>query len=92
MLLPAKLPMYKLDFSENSIRLLEARPYFNNTIVLDMSNAQLENVTEEALEALQKIDRIYLHDNLLTTLARNHYHELLLQFTQPLQQPARLRL
>ena len=50
---------------------LEPRPYFNNAVILDASNCQVENITDEALEALQNVDEIYLHDNLLTTLPRS---------------------
>ena len=61
---------YKLDVSGNDLQILEARPYFDNTVVLDASHSQIENITDEALEALKNVDRIYLHKNLLTTLPR----------------------
>ena len=60
----------KLDFSGNNISTLELRFYFRNTVIMDISQSHLQNISEEALESFERIDRIYLHDNLLTTLPR----------------------
>ena len=59
---------YDLDISGNGLGLLDARLYFENTVSLNAANSSIENISVEALIALQQAEKIYLHDNLLTTL------------------------
>jgi len=49
---------------------LESRDYFNDTYRLDVSNSQIETVTDEAWRSLQKADQVDLSGNRLTTLPR----------------------
>ena len=64
--LPDNHTKYKLDFSNNGLRRLEHRDYFANTFVLDVSNCDLDSVSN--WEEIAKISVVSLYGNKLTSL------------------------
>ena len=48
--------------------MLEPRDYFLNASILDVSNCNLETVTDATWQALASIKQVFLQDNLLTTI------------------------
>jgi len=67
---PPRHGRFYLRFSGSRMKSLESRDYFNNTHHLDVSNSQIETVTDEAWRALQRADGVDLSGNRLTTLPR----------------------
>jgi hypothetical protein len=68
LLMPTKLPRYKLDFSHNNVGILKSKLYFSNAVSIDVSSSSLKEITNEALIAMQHMGTIRLHNNSLTTL------------------------
>jgi len=66
--MPETQKVFVLDFSGNNISHLQPRDYFRHTAYLDLSNSQLINIADDAWLQLINVDKIYLHDNLLTTI------------------------
>ena len=65
---PPRYGRFDLMFSGSRMKFLESRDYFNDTYRLDVSNSQIETVTDEAWRALQRADGVDLSGNRLTTL------------------------
>jgi len=61
---------FDLRFSGSNLKYLESRDYFVDTYRLDVSNSQIETVTDEAWRLLQRTDQVDLSGNLLSTLPR----------------------
>ena len=75
--LPLELPhprwtssRYKVEFSGMSLFRLEPRPYFLNTSILDASDNNLKEISDDVWKAAADIDTVFLHGNLPTTLPR----------------------
>ena len=67
---PPRLGRFDLQFSGSSMKILDSRDYFVDSYRLDVSNSQIETVTDDAWRSLQKVDRVYLSGNRLTALPR----------------------
>ena len=67
---PPRYGRFDLRFSGSGMKYLESRDYFNDTYRLDVSNSQIETVTDEAWRSLQTADQVDLSGNRLTTLNR----------------------
>jgi len=59
---------YELDFSGNNISALQTRNFFRDAIHLDLSHSRLKIISADAWSELESVDKIYLNDNLLTTI------------------------
>ena len=67
---PPRYGRFDLRFGSSNMKFLESRDYFSNTSILDVSNSQIETITDEAWRSLQTADRVDLSGNRLTTLPR----------------------
>jgi len=67
---PPRYGRFDLKFRGSNMKFLESRDYFVNTSILDVSNSQIETITDEAWRSLQTADRVDLSGNRLTTLPR----------------------
>jgi len=67
---PPRHGKFDLRFGGSSMKFLESRDYFANTSRVDVSNSQIETVTDDAWRSLRTVDRVDLSGNRLTTLPR----------------------
>ena len=67
---PPRQGKFDLSFGGNSMKFLESRDYFANTSRVDVSNSKIDTVTDETWRSLQRVDRVDLSGNRLTTLPR----------------------
>ena len=67
---PPKHGRFDLRFAGSRLKFLESRDYFANTFRVDVSNSKIKTITDEAWKSLQKVDRVDLSGNRLTTLPR----------------------
>jgi len=67
---PPRYGRFDLRFTGSDLKYLESRDYFADTYRLDVSNSQIETVTDEAWRLLQRTDQVDLSGNLLSTLPR----------------------
>ena len=67
---PPRHGRFDLQFSGSSMKILDSRDYFVDSYRLDVSNSQIETVTDDTWRSLQNVDRVDLSGNRLTALPR----------------------
>ena len=67
---PPRHGKFDLRFGGSRLKFLESRDYFNDTFRLDVSNSQIETVTDDAWRSLPRVQRVDLSGNRLSTLPR----------------------
>ena len=65
---PPRHGRFDLRFSGSNMTFLESRDYFVDTYRLDVSNSQINTITDEAWKLLQSVDKVDLSGNHMITL------------------------
>jgi len=67
---PPRYGRFDLRFGGSNMTSVDHRDYLVDTVRLDVSNSQIETVSDEAWRSLQRVDRVDLSGNRLVTLPR----------------------
>jgi protein toll len=68
--LPPANALYELRFYGSLVSVIDSRPYFHNTTLLDVSRSAVVNVTDDAWRTLVSLSFVDLSFNQLTVLPR----------------------